>query len=59
MFGPIPEYWRQVDEYIIAALYVDDKTMLPEEEWVLSDYDGKWKRRFWTKDADFQVTKFE
>ncbi len=45
-------------EYIIAALYVDDKTMLPEEEWVLSDYDGKWKKTIGRKYADFQVSKF-
>ena len=46
------------DEYVIAALYVDDKTMLPEEEWVLSDYDGKWKKTIGRKYADFQVSKF-
>lgn len=46
------------DEYVIAALYVDDKTMLPEEEWVLSDYDGKWKKTIGRKFADFQVSKF-
>jgi len=46
------------DEYIIIALYVDDKTKLPEEEWVLSDYDGKWKKTIGRKYADFQISKF-
>ncbi|MDY0077285.1 MAG: protein-disulfide reductase DsbD family protein [Bacteroidales bacterium] len=46
------------DEYLIIALYVDDKTALPEEEWVLSDYDNKWKKTIGRKFADFQVSKF-
>ncbi len=46
------------DEYVIIALYVDDKTTLPEEEWVLSDYDGKMKKTIGRKFADFQVSKF-
>lgn len=46
------------NEYIVVALYVDDKTDLPESEWVLSEYDGKWKKTIGRKFADFQISKF-
>lgn len=46
------------EEYLIIALYVDDKTTLPEEDWVTSTYDGKVKKTIGRKYADFQVTKF-
>jgi thiol:disulfide interchange protein DsbD len=44
--------------YVILALYVDDKYKLPESEWIKSTYDGKWKKTLGAKDADFQITKF-
>ena len=46
------------DDYIVLALYVDDKTKLPKEEWIKSDYDGKMKKTIGKKYADFQITKF-
>ena len=45
------------DDFIIVALYVDDKTKLPEEEWVVGG-DGKMKKTIGRKYADFQITKF-
>ena len=45
------------DDFIIVALYVDDKTKLPEEEWVMGG-DGKMKKTIGRKYADFQITKF-
>lgn len=45
------------DDYIIVALYVDDKTKLPEEEWVMGG-DGKIKKTIGRKYADFQISKF-
>lgn len=45
-------------DYVIAALYVDDKTRLPEDEWVKSSYDGKVKKTIGKKYASFQITKF-
>ena len=50
---------RLNDEYVIVALYVDDKTMLPEEEWFTSTYDGKIKKTIGKKNADFQVSRFK
>lgn len=46
------------DEYVVVALYVDDKTELPENEWVTSTYDKKVKKTIGKKFADFQITKF-
>lgn len=46
------------EEYLIIALYVDDKTSLPESEWVTSTYDGKVKKTIGRKWADFQISKF-
>jgi Thiol:disulfide interchange protein len=45
------------EDYIIVALYVDDKTKLPEEEWVMGG-DGKMKKTIGRKYADFQISKF-
>ncbi|MEM9324336.1 MAG: cytochrome c biogenesis protein CcdA [Bacteroidota bacterium] len=50
---------RLHNDFVVLALYVDDKTKLPEEEWVLSSYDNKWKKAIGKKNADFQITRFE
>ncbi len=49
---------RLQKDFIVLALYVDDKTKLPEGEWVTSSYDGKKKKTIGKKNADFQITKF-
>lgn len=46
------------DEYVIIALYVDDKKELPKEEWITSEYDGKVKNTIGKIYADFQITRF-
>ena len=46
------------EDYIVVALYVDDKTALPKEEWYKSDYDGKMKKTIGKKFADLQKEKF-
>lgn len=46
-------------DYVVVALYVDDKTTLPENEWYVSDYDGKKKKTLGKKNADFQIKKFD
>ena len=50
---------RLRNEYIVVALYVDDKTMLPESEWVTSAYDGKVKKSIGKVNADFQISRFK
>lgn len=49
---------RLKDDFVIIALYVDDKTTLPESEWITSTYDGKVKKTLGKKYADFQITRF-
>jgi thiol:disulfide interchange protein DsbD len=46
------------NQYIIAALYVDDRTALPAEEWYVSPLDGKEKKTIGRQHADFQVREF-
>ncbi len=46
------------DDFVVVALYVDDKTKLPEEEWVTSPYDGKVKKSIGKIFADFQISRF-
>lgn len=45
------------NDYVIVALYVDDKTKLPEEEWIIGS-DGKEKKSIGRVNADFQISKF-
>lgn len=44
---------RLRNDFVIIALYVDDKTPIPENEWVISSYDGKVKKTIGKKYADF------
>ncbi|WP_298613281.1 cytochrome c biogenesis protein CcdA [uncultured Odoribacter sp.] len=45
-------------DYVVVALYIDDKKSLPENEWYVSDYDGKQKKTLGKKNADFQIKYF-
>ena len=49
---------RLKKHFVIIALYVDDKTTLPENEWVTSTYDGKVKKTLGKKYADFQISRY-
>ncbi|HAF28182.1 MAG TPA: disulfide bond formation protein DsbD [Bacteroidales bacterium] len=54
-----PEVLKRLqNDYLIIALYVDDRTKLPEDEWVTSAYDGKVKKTIGKKYADFQISKY-
>ncbi|MEM1337103.1 MAG: cytochrome c biogenesis protein CcdA [Bacteroidota bacterium] len=46
------------NDYIILALYVDDKTELPETDWYESEYDGKTKKTIGKQNADYQIVKY-
>jgi len=51
-----PEVLRRLKEdYVIVALYVDDKTQLPESAWYTSDYDNKVKKTIGKQNADLQI----
>ncbi len=47
------------NDFVIVALYVDDKTELPKDEWIKSTYDGKIKKTLGKKNADFQITRYQ
>lgn len=49
---------RLKEDYIVIALYVDDKTKLPEQQWYTSDYDKKVKKTIGKQNADFQIKRF-
>ncbi|SDK78058.1 thiol:disulfide interchange protein DsbD [Catalinimonas alkaloidigena] len=49
---------RLNENFVIASLYVDDKTDLPEAEWYVSEYDGKEKRTIGKKNADLQIGRY-
>jgi thiol:disulfide interchange protein len=49
---------RLRENFIVTALYVDDKTELPEKEWITSKYDGKVKKTIGKKYADLQITRY-
>lgn len=50
---------RLKNDFVIVALYVDDKTMLPETEWFTSSYDGKVKKTIGKKNADLQIANLD
>ena len=47
------------DDYVIIALYVDDKTTLPEDEWMVNSKGKKKKTSIGSKNSTFQISKFE
>jgi thiol:disulfide interchange protein DsbD len=46
------------NEFVVVALYVDDKTVLPESEWYESTFDGRLKKTVGKQNFDFQITRF-
>lgn len=50
---------RLRDDYVVVALYVDDKTELPESEWYTSSYDSKVKKTIGKQNADLQITLYK
>jgi thiol:disulfide interchange protein len=49
---------RLRDNFVIIALYVDDRENLPESEWLTSSFDGKVKKTLGKVNADLQITMF-
>lgn len=49
---------RLRNDYVIVALYVDDKTELPESQWYTSKYDSKVKKTIGAQNADLQIVKY-
>lgn len=56
---PDPEVLKRLqNDFVIAALYVDDKTELPEADWYTSKYDNKVKKTIGAQNADLQIVKY-
>lgn len=52
-----PEVLKRLQkDFVVVALYVDDKTELPESEWYTSKYDQKVKKTIGKQNADLQIT---
>jgi len=49
---------RLRENFVVVALYVDDKKELPQSEWVVSNIDGKTKTSIGKKFSDFQISHF-
>jgi thiol:disulfide interchange protein len=54
-----PQVLQQLrNDYIIVALYVDDKTELPQKEWYTSTHDQQVKTTLGKQNADLQITRY-
>jgi thiol:disulfide interchange protein len=55
-----PEVLRRLsDNFVIIELYVDDRTQLPENEWLVSTIDGKQKKTIGKLNEDLEISKFK
>jgi thiol:disulfide interchange protein DsbD len=54
-----PEIAALLDQYVIIALYCDDRTELPENEWITSKIDGKIKKTIGQINSDFEISRFK
>ena len=55
-----PEVLKRLrDNFVIIALYVDDRTQLPENEWIVSAIDGKQKKTIGKICEDLEISKFK
>ncbi len=49
---------RMREDFVVVALYVDDKTSILESEWYTSAFDGKVKKTVGKKNFAFQIDEF-
>ena len=54
-----PQVLNQLrNDYVVVALYVDDKTELPQSEWYTSKHDNQVKTTLGKQNADLQITRY-
>lgn len=54
-----PEVLKRLrDDFVIIAIYLDDRTQLPENEWIVSKIDGKIKKTLGKVNEDLEISKF-
>ncbi|AYA38635.1 DUF255 domain-containing protein [Hymenobacter oligotrophus] len=49
---------RLRNDFVVVALYVDDKTELPQAEWFTSPRDGRQKKSIGEQNLDFEISRF-
>jgi len=49
---------RLKQDYVVVALYCDDKTELPADKWYISKVDGQEKKTLGDQNLDFQISRF-
>lgn len=49
---------RLNEEYVLIALYIDDRKKLPESDWMESDYDGEVKKTLGSKNRALEIDRF-
>jgi thiol:disulfide interchange protein DsbD len=49
---------RLKEDFVMVALYIDERLELPESKWYTSSYDDKEKKTLGKQNADFQITRF-
>lgn len=55
-----PEVLKRLkDNFVIVSLYADDRTELPESEWITSSVDGKIKKTIGKINEDLEISKFK
>jgi thiol:disulfide interchange protein len=55
-----PEVLKRLKEnFVIISLYADDRTQLPESEWITSKVDGKVKKTIGKINEDLEISKFK
>jgi thioredoxin-related protein len=47
------------NNFVLASLYTDDRTYLPQQDWITSTLDGKVKKTLGKKLNDLQITLFK
>jgi len=50
---------RLRDNFVIISLYADDRTQLPENEWITSAVDGKVKKTIGKINEDIEISKYK
>lgn len=58
VWSEAPVLQRLKEDFVMVALYIDERYELPKEEWYTSEYDGKVKKTIGKQNADFQITRF-
>jgi thiol:disulfide interchange protein len=54
-----PDVLRRLsDDFVIVSLYADDRTVLPQNEWITSTVDGKVKKTIGKIVEDLEISKF-